>query len=136
MWDTLNLCFFINKDQITPIVSESESLNICIKRESIYFFANTVFDTGLPTKDETLETTVQNLYCLLTYIHESLQLSTFFFIKSFNIPLNDYIQSRRLNLTFKSLFPVSSFVSNPVCSEITQFLFLFIRFIFIISCTF
>jgi len=29
--------------------------------------------TGLPTKDETSETTVRNLYCLFPYIYDSLQ---------------------------------------------------------------
>ena len=30
--------------------------------------------TGLPTKDETSETTVRNLYCLFPYIYDTLQL--------------------------------------------------------------
>ena len=32
--------------------------------------------TGLPTKNETSETTVRNLYCLFPYIYNSLQLYT------------------------------------------------------------
>ena len=34
--------------------------------------------TGLPTKEETSETTVQNLYC--QFLHDSLQLKTFLFL--------------------------------------------------------
>ena len=38
------------------------------------------YDTGLPTKDETSETTVQNLYCLLPHIYDSVQLRTCAFL--------------------------------------------------------
>ena len=33
-----------------------------------------ILDTGLPTKNETSETTVRNLYRQFPYIHDSLQL--------------------------------------------------------------
>ena len=36
-------------------------------------YSNVLF-TGLPTQDETSETTVQNLYCLFLYTHDTLQL--------------------------------------------------------------
>ena len=44
----------------------------CEKSDNVY--------TGLPTKDETSETTVQNLHCLFRYIHDSLQLKASSFL--------------------------------------------------------
>ena len=39
-----------------------------------------IVHTGLPTKDETLKTTVLNIYCLFQYINDSLQLYIYFFL--------------------------------------------------------
>ena len=44
-------------------------------------------DTGFPTKDETSETTVQSLYCLFSYIHDSCKCKLFsVFVKLLNTP--------------------------------------------------
>ena len=53
---------------------------------------------GLPTKDETSETTVQNLHCLLSKILCKYKL-VYRVAMSINMPSRDNIQSRRLNLT-------------------------------------
>ena len=50
--------------------SNPENLQACLS----FLQKEIVLFTGLPTKDETLETTVRNLYCLFPYIHDSLQL--------------------------------------------------------------
>ena len=46
-----------------------------MKHVSFFFlnirFLYNIYNTGLPTKDETVETTVQNLTCLL-YIHPNI----------------------------------------------------------------
>ena len=42
------------------------------------YINSTSIRTGLPTKDETSETTVRNLYLLFPYIYDSLQLTIFF----------------------------------------------------------
>ena len=59
--------------------------------------------TGLPTKDETSETTVRNSYglFLIFMVHGSMQqLKQYsFFAKSLNKPFNDYIQRRELSST-------------------------------------
>ena len=78
--------------------------------------------TGLPTKNETSETTVRNFYWLFSYIHYT------FFDKSWYKPFKDYIQFRSLIFNwdvileeFQVLCTVSSFVGNPVlirdCSD-------------------
>ena len=61
--------------------------------------------TGLPIKDETIETTVLNLHCLFPYIHDSLELKTcvfiFITIKLAN-KINGYMQEgRSINLPLK-----------------------------------
>ena len=45
---------------------EGGGLHSCLPRPA--------YNTGLPTKDETSETTVRDLYFLFPYIHDSLQL--------------------------------------------------------------
>ena len=52
--------------------------------------------TVLPTKDKTSETTVRNLYCLFSYIQDSLQLYKLvnFFAKSLYTPLDYYNLSK------------------------------------------
>ena len=45
---------------------------ICTEHIEIYLYIVQEYK-GLPTKDETSETTVQNLHCLFPYIYYSLQ---------------------------------------------------------------
>ena len=47
-------------------------------------------DIGSSKKDETLETTVRNVYCLFPYIHGFLHLRLSVFAKSLNKPVKDY----------------------------------------------
>ena len=59
-----NLNFFKLDIQCFNSIVRNPEHFLCLKTKS----------TGLPTKNETSETTVQNLYCLFSYIHDSLQL--------------------------------------------------------------
>ena len=42
--------------------------------QTLYLWDLIARHTGLPTKDETLDSIVRNLYCLFPYIYDSLQL--------------------------------------------------------------
>ena len=58
--------------------------------------------TGLPTKDETSETTVWNLYCLFPDIYGSLQLVILSLENNSEKAIyKDYLKDRGLNLTLK-----------------------------------
>ena len=63
----LNVCLQIQK--LFP--SSGKALGENKGVEKIRFFPSC---TGLPTKDETSETIVLNIYCLFSYIIDSLQL--------------------------------------------------------------
>ena len=76
--------------------------------------------TGLPTKDETSETTVRNIYCLLHNIHDSLQLQTCSFLcQIIKYAMADYHFSVR---KFPVVFIVQLFLGNPVPFPFIEFL--------------
>ena len=81
-----------------------------------YYFFNvpgkTVSINRVPTKEETSETTVQNLYCLFLYINDSLQSFTCLFAKSLNKPNKDHIQGNKLYLNLGSSYFQSSSQSH------------------------
>ena len=64
--------------------------------------------TGLTTKDETAETTIWMLFCMFSYIHDSLQLQTCFFLCSIiKKPFKEYVLDRRNNLTITHTYSKS-----------------------------
>ena len=63
--------------------------------------------TGLPTKDDTSETTVRKVYCLVSCKYDSLA-------KSLSTPLKAIFRAVE---GFKVVFTVSSFVGSPVCNK-------------------
>ena len=78
-----------------------------------------ILDTGLPTKNETSETTVRNLYCQFPNMHDSLQQYKFLssIVKSLIKPFKDHIQGRTLILNLESSYLKSfrsSLQSNPL----------------------
>ena len=72
------------KRDATELALKSDSLNLALKKNEAYIesikkvltgdLQYTKFNTGLPTKDETSETTVWNVYWQFPFIHDSLQL--------------------------------------------------------------
>ena len=72
----------------------------------------TVSINRVPTKEETSETTVQNLYCLFLYINDFLQPFTCLFVKSLNKPNKDHIQGNKLFLNLGSSYFQSSSQSH------------------------
>ena len=74
--------------------------------------------TGLPTKDETSQTTLVNLYYLYFIFMSPCNFKLFFFFaKSFNKPLKYYILGRRHNLNLESSYfkmCLSSLQSHPM----------------------
>ena len=58
------------QQSLQPNIQTMNSFSLKLQRFTLSYFK----DTGIPTKDETSETTVWNSYCLFPYIHDSLQL--------------------------------------------------------------
>ena len=91
-------------------------VNQCYKKKQKLSFKSNPY-TGLPTKNETSETTVRNLYCPFLYIHEPCDFAlVFFFVQWLKRPLYDYIQGRGLIIFqwLKVVFTVSYLVGSPV----------------------
>ena len=77
-------CYILNK---TCYICSILQITVIYVTKLLLFYVlvsvaqNTGFYTRLPTKEETSETIVRNLYGLFTHIHDSLQLKT---LKSLN----------------------------------------------------
>ena len=69
-------------------------LFLLVKQQNLIQLNYLFINTGLPTKDDTSENTVQSLYCLFISVN-------LLFNKIINQPLNDYLQGKRLKLTLK-----------------------------------
>ena len=65
-----------------------------------YYTLPSTYDihTGLPTKDKTSETTLNNQYCLLSVFMIPCHDANINLLNHINKLLNDYIQGRRLHL--------------------------------------
>ena len=79
--------------------------------------------TGLPTKDETSETTVRKLNCMFPHIHDALQLWDCVFLCQIILSAISWLYPNQetsfifgflISLKFKIVFIVSSFVFDPV----------------------
>ena len=55
-----------NTNQIIPYGPTSRLYSVCFTLVFIHFDTYIPLPTGLPTKDDTFETTVPNLYCLFS----------------------------------------------------------------------
>ena len=75
-----------------------------VEEKSCYCILRILY-TGLPTNDESSETTVQNLFSLLPCIYGLILFSS---LPKYNIPLKDHVQDRK-----------PFFVLNPELSAIT-----------------
>ena len=110
------------KDKYYTFAQSKDDIHLCWHQK---YNSVSRRNTGLPTKDETSETIVRNLYCLFPCeftIACNCKLVAFF-AKSSNTPLNKYIQGRRLNLTLESSYLMSfrsSLQSHPLWDSLTN----------------
>ena len=81
---------FVNEGSSLTVVNEE--LSFTIVNETTNFLKTIVFKKikGYPTKYESSETTLRNLYCFVFYIYDSQQLISFL-VKSLKKVLKGYI---------------------------------------------